>query len=142
MTPVNTDASSDATTEVVDILLYSDDVTTREQVQRAVGRRAAKDLPKIRWTEVATHGAVVREAEQGGYALLILDGESAKAGGMAVSKQLKNELYQCPPVLVLTARPQDAWLAASCQADAVVQVPLDPIEIQRVVAGFLRAQEA
>jgi DNA-binding response OmpR family regulator len=139
---VTTDTASEATTDVVDVLLYSDDVTTREEVRRAVGRRPAKDLPKVRWTETATHPATVRTAEEGSFSLLILDGEAAKAGGMAVSKQLKNELYECPPVLVLTARPQDAWLAASCEADAVVQVPLDPIELQRVVARMLRGGEA
>lgn len=139
---MTTGTSNDATTEVVDVLLYSDDVTTREQVRRAVGRRAAKDLPKIRWTEAATHAAVVRMAEEGSFALLVLDGEAAKAGGMAVSRQLKNELYECPPTLVLIARPQDAWLAASHQADAVVQFPLDPVELQKAVARMLRGTEA
>ncbi|MEE6274449.1 hypothetical protein [Georgenia wangjunii] len=140
MTPVETDASTQAPTEVVDVLLYSDDVATREEVRRAVGRRAAKDLPLIRWTEAATHAGVVDKAGQGGFALLVLDGEAAKAGGMAISRQLKNELYACPPVLILTARPQDAWLAAWSQADGVVAAPLDPLELQEAVARLLRGQ--
>lgn len=140
MTPVETDASSQAATEVVDVLLYSDDVDTRAEVRRAVGRRAAKGLPLIRWTETATHPGVIEAAGKGGFALLVLDGEAAKAGGMAVSRQLKNELYDCPPVLVLTARPQDAWLAAWSQADGVVPAPLDPLELQEAVARLLRGQ--
>ncbi|QDB79474.1 hypothetical protein FHE66_03135 [Georgenia sp. 311] len=139
MTPAQPDAAATTATDVVDVLLYSDDVTTREQVRRAVGRRAAADLPLIRWTEVATHEAAVAQAMDGGFALLVLDGEAAKAGGVAVSRQLKNEMYECPPVLVLTARPQDAWLATWAQADAVVQAPIDPFKIQEAVAGLLRA---
>ncbi|WP_152190462.1 response regulator transcription factor [Georgenia satyanarayanai] len=139
MTPAQPDAAATTDTDVVDVLLYSDDVTTREQVRRAIGRRAAVDVPRIRWTEAATHEGVVMKANEGDFALIVLDGEAAKAGGMAVSRQLKSEMYQCPPVLILTARPQDAWLATWAQADAIVQAPVDPIEIQEAVAGLLRS---
>jgi DNA-binding response OmpR family regulator len=40
-------------------------------------------------------------------------------------------------VLVLTGRPQDAWLAAWSDADAVVSEPLDPVELHAAVAGLL-----
>ncbi|WP_442940076.1 hypothetical protein [Nocardioides sp. B-3] len=39
---------------------------------------------------------------------VILDGEAVPAGGLGIAKQLKDEIYQCPPVLVLTGRPRDA----------------------------------
>ncbi len=140
MTPAQPDAAPATTaTDVVDVLLYSDDVTTREQVRRAVGRRAAADLPRIRWTEAATHDGVLLKAREGEFALFVLDGEAAKVGGMAVSRQLKTELYDCPPVLTLTARPQDAWLATWAQADAIVQAPIDPVKIQEAVASLLRS---
>ena len=142
MTPAQPDAAATTATDVVDVLVYSDDVATREQVRRAVGRRAAADLPRIRWTEAATHHAAVAQAMEGGFALLVLDGEAAKAGGIAVSRQLKNEMYQCPPVIILTARPQDAWLATWAQADAIVEAPIDPLKIQEAVAGLLRADGA
>src|SRR5690606_10730846 len=139
MTPAQPDAAVTTATDVVDVLVYSDDVTTREQVRRAVGRRAAADLPRIRWTEAATHAAVVAQAKEGDFALLVLDGEAAKVGGVAVARQLKTEMYQCPPVLILTARPQDAWLATWAQAHAIVQAPIDPLKIQEAVAELLRA---
>ena len=139
MTHAQPDAAATTATDVVDVLLYSDDVATREQVRRAIGRRAAADLPRIRWTEAATHEGAVAKAKDGSFSLLVLDGEAARAGGIAVSRQLKNEMYKCPPVLVLTARPQDAWLATWAQADAIVQAPIDPIEIQEAVAGLLRS---
>ena len=138
MTPAQPDAPTTTAHDVVDVLLYSDDVTTRDQVRRAIGRRPAADAPRIRWTEAATHGGAVLKATEGDFALLVLDGEAAKVGGMAISRQLKSEMYKCPPVLVLTARPQDAWLATWAQADAIVQAPVDPLEIQQTVADLLR----
>ncbi|MBE1877220.1 response regulator transcription factor [Myceligenerans pegani] len=119
------------------ILLYSDDHTVREQVRLAVGPRISADAPPIVWHEVATPAAVVDAADSGRWDLLVLDGEADKAGGMGVCRQLKNELYDCPPVLVLTGRPQDSWLASWSQADDTVARPLDPITLQAAVAGLL-----
>lgn len=126
-----------ATTEGPRILLYSDDVDTREQVRLGVGRRLGRGAPDIRWTETATPAAALEQAETGTYDLLVLDGEAGKVGGMALARQVKDEVYACPPVLVLTGRPQDAWLAAWSDADAVVSQPLDPVELQTAVAGLL-----
>jgi DNA-binding response OmpR family regulator len=119
------------------VLLYSDDVDTRAQVRLAVGRRLAKGAPDIEWVEAATHPVVVETADAGGLDLLILDGEAAKSGGMGLCRQLKHEVFRCPPVLVLTGRPQDAWLASWSLADAVLSHPLDPVELQRVVARLV-----
>lgn len=121
------------------ILLYSDHVETRDQVRLAVGKRVAKDMPPVEWVEVATPQAVIRTVEAGGLDLLVLDGEAGKSGGIGMCRQLKDEIFRCPPVLVLIARPQDAWLAASAEPDAVVARPLDPFVLQQAVAGLLRA---
>ena len=123
--------------EYVDVLLYSDDVATRQAVIGAIGRRAGKGLPLIRWDETATAAAVVSKVETKGYGLLVLDGEAAKVGGMAVCRQLKQEIDDCPPVLLLMGRPQDAWLATWSLADDQVPAPYDPIELQRAVAALL-----
>lgn len=119
------------------VLLYSDDVDTRAQVRLAVGRRLSRGAPDIEWLEAATHPVVVEAADAGGLDLLILDGEAAKSGGMGLCRQLKHEVFQCPPVLVLTGRPQDAWLASWSLADEVLAQPLDPVQLQRVVARML-----
>ncbi|GAA2722764.1 response regulator transcription factor [Cellulomonas aerilata] len=124
------------------VLLYSDDVDTRAQVRLAVGRRLSKGAPDIEWVEAATHTVVVETADAGGLDLLILDGEAAKSGGMGLCRQLKHEVFSCPPVLVLTGRPQDAWLASWSLADAVLSHPLDPVELQRVVARLVGRQVA
>jgi DNA-binding response OmpR family regulator len=119
------------------ILLYSDDVDAREQVRLGVGRRLTRGAPDIRWVEVATAAAVIASAEQGGLDLLILDGEADKVGGMGLARQLKDEVFRCPPVLVLTGRPQDAWLASWSNADAVVSRPLDPAVLHDAVAALI-----
>ena len=120
------------------ILLYSDHPETREAVLLGVGSRAAKDLPRIEWVEVATAPVVVSRVESEQFDLLVLDGEAGKAGGMGVCRQLKDEVFRCPPVLVLLGRPQDRWLASWSDADAVLARPLDPLELQDTVARLLR----
>jgi len=76
--------------------------------------------------------------ETGEFDLLVLDGEAAPAGGLGLCRQLKNEIFNCPPVLVLTGRPQDGWLAAWSQADLAVPHPLDPFAVAGAVAELGR----
>ena len=120
------------------ILVYSNNVQTREQVMRALGKRLHPDLPELSYVEVATGPMVVRMMDEGGIDLAILDGEAAPTGGMGIAKQLKDELSTCPPILVLTGRPDDAWLANWSRAEAAVPHPLDPIVLGRTVLGLLR----
>lgn len=122
----------------VRVLLYSDDITTRDAVRAAVGRRPAKDVEVIGWLECATADAVVSAVDAGGYDLLVLDGEAAKVGGLGLARQLKNEIFRCPPIIVLTGRPQDSWLAAWSQADLAVPHPLDPIALSNAVSTLAR----
>jgi DNA-binding response OmpR family regulator len=122
------------------VLVYSDDVNTRQQVILALGRRVHPDLPELEYVEVATEPVVIQNMDAGSIDLAILDGEAVPAGGMGIAKQLKDEIYQCPPLLVLTGRPQDAWLATWSRADAAVPHPIDPIQLAEAVAGLLRSR--
>ena len=120
------------------VLVYSDDVDTRQQVILALGRRLHPDLPELSYVEVATGPVVIQNMDAGGIDLAILDGEAVPEGGMGIAKQLKDEIYRCPPLLVLTGRPQDAWLATWSRADAAVPHPLDPIQLAETVLALLR----
>jgi DNA-binding response OmpR family regulator len=120
------------------VLVYSDDVDVRQQVILALGRRVHPDLPELEYVEVATEPVVLQNMDAGGIDLAILDGEAVPVGGMGIAKQLKDEIYRCPPILVLTGRPQDAWLATWSRADAAVPHPLDPVQLAEAVAGLLR----
>jgi len=59
---------------------------------------------------------------------------------MGVAKQLKDEIADCPPILVLTGRPDDAWLASWSRAEASEPQPIDPIELASTVIALLRRQ--
>lgn len=125
-------------TATAKVLLYSDDRTRRDEVRELVGRRASFDTPLIKWTDVATPAAVVAYAEEDAFDLMILDGEAGKHGGMGLTRTLKSEIFQLPPVLLIIAREQDKWLASWSEAEAVVTEPLDPILLQEAVAEILR----
>jgi DNA-binding response OmpR family regulator len=120
------------------VLVYSDDRTTRESVRLALGKRPAADLPVLEYVECATEPAVIKTMDKGGIDLAILDGEAVPAGGMGIARQLKDEIFQCPPVLVITGRPQDAWLATWSRAEAAVSHPIDPVRLAAVTADLLR----
>lgn len=130
----------------LELLVFSDDATVREEVITGVGRRPAKDLPLVRWTECATAEGVrlaVKDREAEGRApfdALVLDAEAKRLGGMGLAHELLLELDQRPPVVLLTARPQDAWLSAWAKAQAIVPRPLDPMALQEAVTTALRAR--
>ena len=134
------ESEATASTGVARVLLYSDDSGVRATVRAALGRRPAADLPLIDVVEFATEPAVIAAMDKGGFALAILDGEAVPAGGLGICRQVKDEIYQCPPVLVLTGRPQDAWLATWSRADAAVPMPVDPRALAQAAAGLLRAR--
>ena len=121
------------------ILVYSDNRRTREQVQLALGKRVDPDLPELSYVEVATGPMVIRLMDEGGFDLVILDGEATPTGGMGIAKQLKDEITDCPPIVVLTGRPDDAWLASWSRAEAAVPHPIDPIRLGDAVVEVLRA---
>lgn len=103
-----------------------------------LGTRLDSQLPDIEYLEVATGPMVVRHLDEGMVDLAILDGEAAPAGGMGVAKQARDEVDPCPPLVVITGRPDDSWLASWSRADAVVSRPIDPIRLAQVVVDLLR----
>lgn len=122
------------------VLLYSDDRTVREHVRLTLGRRVAPDLPDLDILEVATQPAVLTAMDAGGIDLVILDAEATPSGGMGLCHQLKNEIADCPPVLLLVARVADAWLATWSRAEAVTPYPVDPVRLPQAAADLLRSR--
>jgi DNA-binding response OmpR family regulator len=120
------------------VLVYSDDSNTRAEVVLSLGKRPHPDLPPVEYVECATAPVVVATLDAGGIDLAILDGEAVPVGGMGICRQVKDEVYQCPPVLVLIGRREDAWLATWSRADAVVSHPLDPLVLAETVVRLLR----
>ena len=134
--------SEEAAAAKATILVYSDDRGTRDQVRFALGRKVAADLPEVEIVECATHQAVSRTLDAGGIDLVVMDGESTPAGGMGLCRQVKDEVVNCPPVVLLVARVADAWLATWSRAEAVDPYPIDPVRLPASVAEVLRARLA
>jgi DNA-binding response OmpR family regulator len=108
----------------------------------ALGVRPAADLPRVDYVDCATEPAAIRYVDGGGFDLLILDGEATPVGGLGLCRQLKDEIYRCPPILVLIGRAQDAWLAAWSRADGVVLQPIDAMALAESASALLRRRLA
>ncbi|MEY4322796.1 MAG: hypothetical protein RL410_577 [Actinomycetota bacterium] len=130
------------TQRALTVLVYSDDSTVRQTVMNALGTRVAPELPALTFIECATEPVVIRTMDAGNVDLAILDGEAVPAGGMGICRQLKDEIFNCPPIVVLTGRPADGWLATWSRAEAAVPQPLDPVVLADAVATLLRRRLA
>jgi DNA-binding response OmpR family regulator len=124
------------------VLVFSHRPEVREAVVMAIGRRPAPDLGRVRFVEAGGIAEVLAAVDAGGVDLAILDGEAQPTGGMGLSRQLKNEIDDCPPIIVTLRRRDDRWLATWSQADAVLVHPLDPLTAAETVADVLRRSAA
>lgn len=125
-------------TQTTKILVFSHRPEVRETIITAVGRRPAPDLARVEYVEAGAIADVLYEVDNGSVDLLILDGEAQPTGGMGLSRQLKDEITNCPPIVVAVRRKDDRWLATWSQADAVLVHPLDPLAAAETVAEVLR----
>ena len=125
------------------ITVYSDDSTVRQSVIAALGKQLDKQLAPHEIKEFSTAAALrlyVDSKKQ--VDLFILDGEAVPEGGMGVARQLKDEVFNCPPVLIITGRVQDNWLATWSKAEATVTHPIDPFTIAAKCAALLKTNSA
>jgi DNA-binding response OmpR family regulator len=109
----------------------------------ALGKRLSPEFPENEIHEFATADALrlfaitENKGNKKGIDLFILDGEATPEGGMGLARQLKDELFNCPPSLLIVARAQDAWLAGWSRADGVVTHPIDPFTLAKSAANLL-----
>jgi DNA-binding response OmpR family regulator len=128
------------------IVLYSDDSTVRQAVTAALGTRLSPEMADHVIHEFATAAALrlyvdgKKPGSDSPIDLFILDGEAVPEGGLGIARQLKDEVFNCPPVMVITGRKADAWLAAWSRAEANVLHPIDPFTLAHTVAELLRAR--
>ena len=124
------------------VVVFSHDADTRARIRLAIGRRPATDVPEAEITEVATEPALFRMLDAGKVDVMVLDGEAQPAGGMGICRQAKDEIHDCPPVLLVIGRQDDGWLATWSGADAVVSHPIDPRALADALAGLMRTRAA
>lgn len=119
------------------VVVFASDPAVRQQVRLAVGNRPDPALGRLRWSEVGTGEELVAAVDAGDVDLCVLDAEAWPVGGMALSRQLKNEVRDCPAMLLLVARRDDRWLATWSQADASETHPIDPGSLAATVVQLL-----
>jgi DNA-binding response OmpR family regulator len=120
------------------VLVYSHRPEVRDAVRTAVGRRPAADVGPLTYIECATGDEVIAAVDGGGIDLCILDGEAQPTGGLALARQMDEEVADRPPVCVLIARQPDRWLAHWSRAEGTLPLPVDPLTAPGVVAELLR----
>jgi DNA-binding response OmpR family regulator len=136
--------SESASSRKLNFVLYSDDSTTRAALVSALGKQVSPELGEHEIRQFATADALrlyvdsIKPGSDRPIDLFILDGEAAPEGGMGVARQLKDEVFNCPPVLLIVARKEDAWLAAWSRAEASVTHPIDPFTLADTVASLIR----
>jgi DNA-binding response OmpR family regulator len=118
------------------VLVYATSPETRDRVVRALGEHPEPNL-LIEAVPLDSDRATIARLDEGGVDLVILDGEAAPSGGMGIARQIKDEIDNPPPVVLLVARRDDAWLASWSRAEAVVQHPVDPVTLASAVSSLL-----
>ncbi|MDT7570822.1 MAG: hypothetical protein QOE05_996 [Actinomycetota bacterium] len=137
-----TDHGTDAPVRTHTVIVYSDDPAIRDGVRTAVGRRPAPGLGRVEWVECTTGPDLIRLVDKGGVDLVVLDGEAWPTGGLGLARQMKDELVDAPPTVVLIARRDDRWLAKWSMADAVLPLPIDAPALAEACAELLRQRES
>jgi DNA-binding response OmpR family regulator len=121
------------------VLVFSHLPQVREQIVNAVGRRPAPDIGRLTFVDAGTIAEVLAHLDAGTVDLAVFDGEAQPTGGMGLCRQVKHEISECPPVIVVVRRQDDRWLATWSMADSVLVHPLDPLTAAETVADVLRS---
>jgi hypothetical protein len=135
--PVSDSHAAAAADKRLRVLVYSDDVTVRQQVILALGRRPHADLParvrrgRHRTRRPPEHGR--RRHRPGDPRRRSRPGRRHGHRQAAQGRDLP-----VPPILVLIGRPQDAWLATWSRAEAAVPHPIDLVRLAEAVTTLLR----
>jgi len=138
MATATTSSDNSVSTQTLHLVVYSDDSTVRASIISALGTQIAPNLPRHKIHEFATAPALRAFVDSGSHVdLFVLDGESTPEGGMGVARQLKDEVFNCPPVLLIIGRAQDSWLASWSRADGVIVHPVDPFLLAEKAGALL-----
>ena len=121
------------------IIVYSDDKTVRHAVISALGTKLSGEVSAHKIVEFATAPALRQYVDDKKKVdLFILDSEAVPEGGMGIAHQLRDEMADCPPIMVIIQRSPDKWLAKWSGADAVVTHPIDPFTLGKSVLDLLK----
>jgi len=121
------------------VLVYSSDREVRVDVADALGVTMGGLEVEVR--EAATGAAVLAALNKRDIDCCIFDAEATPIGGMGLAKQIRDEYEQCPPILLLVARPADSWLATWSKVEAIHRFPIDPLTLPKQVEELVFIDE-
>lgn len=115
------------------VLIVSPDAEERQRAASALQLREDVDV-----VEAAGGSQAAASLRDTSFDVLIVDGDLQPKGGFSWLYELRAEAQlhgrQRPPAIVMTARPQDQFLADWAGAEAIVRKPVDGFEIADHVA--------
>lgn len=118
------------------MLLVSGDPRVTAQVTTALAGRTDFDV-----TEVATPQRALQQLDdEGPFDIVVADNDTHPTGGFYLAREVRARGQMgraVPPVVLLIARKQDAWLSDWAQADAWVCKPADPFDLAEVIAALV-----
>jgi DNA-binding response OmpR family regulator len=123
------------------VLLYSDNLKVRTSMKSAIGEKPASDIG-IEYLEAADYHEAIRLIDTYVIDLMLLDGEAQPTGGMAIARQLRDEMDEPPMMCLVLRRAADNWLAAWSEADEKLFYPLDPLRTGAKVVEMLRSRRS
>lgn len=120
------------------VLLVADNPRIVTHVNTALIGDPGVDVFVVRTPQRAV--ALLDEGER--FDAVVGDADTAPSGGFFLAREIKARVQMgrdMPPVVLLLARPQDAFLSNWSQADAYALKPIDPFDfaqtLRSVVAG-------
>ena len=120
---------------MAEIIVVSDEPTVRDEVKAAIAE------PGITFHELTRGAEVLPAVRERAPALVILDLQIGKMGGMAACLELRLEegggRLDHVPVLMLLDRRADVFLARRSDAEGWIVKPLDPLRLARAVRQLL-----
>jgi CheY-like chemotaxis protein len=112
-------------------------IVSEHEVERSRAASMLRSRPGVTITEATTARAAKRLLVDEDFDVLVIDGDLAPQGGFSslyeFHLQAEQEGFEVPPAIVLTARPEDRWLADWAHATTTLSKPVDPFAVARVV---------
>ena len=122
-------------------LVISADPEVRRQLKVALGSAGRRADESWEFLEAANGIEGIRLAWRELPDLVVADQIASGAGAFAAAKDLRGQMRPFPGAIVIVlARPHDAWLAKWSGADAWVTKPVDPFELADHVVRLTRLQ--
>lgn len=119
-------------------LVISADPGLRKHLRTAMGNVERRTGERWEYLEASNGLGGIRLAWRERPEVVVADEIASGAGAFAVAKDLRGQMEPFPgAIIIVLARPQDAWLARWSGADAWLTRPVDPFELADLLVGLL-----